>query len=212
MRRSTAPSESSGTSSTGARSTVPPCNLCLLRRARAGERGGPQLRGRGSQARARPGEPRSARLDREPCDLLHGRERLPGGRGAVVSGRARMTLTIPAPEQEPERKEGGERQVRRERDLACLSPSTTVGPVAEKAPVPSAPRADLALRVDRPSVDAASRRASGARTDRARTAARDAPRVDRLVLAPELDEDDVDRGSREAARQARVRTERSRRP
>ena len=66
-------------------------NLCLLRRARAGEKGSPQHGDEAVGAHSTWRAPR-ARLDREPRDLRHGRNRIPGGRGTVVSGRrARMS-------------------------------------------------------------------------------------------------------------------------
>ena len=60
--------------------------LCRLRRARAGERGGPEAGDEAVRAvlRRRPG---GAPLDREPRDLVHGRERVPGSRRAVVRRR-----------------------------------------------------------------------------------------------------------------------------
>ena len=77
--------------------------LCRLRRARAGERGGPEKGDDAVRAVLGGREPAGRPLAREPRDLVHGRERLPGGRRAVVPDDARPVeptlLAIAAPEE-----------------------------------------------------------------------------------------------------------------
>ena len=61
--------------------------LCRLRRARSGQRGGPEAGDEAVRAILSTASPAAAALAREPRDLVHGRERLPGGSRAVVPRR-----------------------------------------------------------------------------------------------------------------------------
>ena len=92
-------------------------NLCRLRRAGASLGGSIE---HGDEAVRRvlgSGKPSGAVLDREPRDLVHGRERFSRRRGALVPGHAgRDELAVAPPEQEDEWCECGGREVRRESD------------------------------------------------------------------------------------------------
>ena len=200
----------SGTSSTGTTSTARRAMLCRLRRARAGERGGPQHGDEAVRAALGRREPAGARLVREPRDLVHGRERLPGSRRALVPGR-RETPELRS--RQRSRRQRHEARSGRSAAAARYGASASrprLLPLDDRRPAPEELRALLAAApssspIDRPlrrRGETVERRAGG-RVGRVLRLGR-AAREDALVLVPELDEDDLDRGrpAKEAAERA----------
>ena len=110
--------------------------LCRIRRAVAGQRGRPEHGDEAVRVRPRQREPRSRSLDREPRDLVHGRERLSRCRRArgsrrrsrrsALSGRGARGAARPVGARQ--RRSTGARAIR-----PPCSPRTIVGPVPSAA-------------------------------------------------------------------------------